>query len=230
MANSESGPSPEVARVAADHDLGPLRDSYAVKRVTFFTSRYRGDRIHCFESGFVRHDVGSAPVGFRWDRIARAYQNLTHHYTDLRRYIKTSFSFRMVRDDGTSTEFVGSYRDPALWKGADPRDEGLRLAAFGRQACEQVSRALLPGAVAALARGVDLDFAGMVINTVGVRRDDSLVPWSSIAEVRVDDGQVTIKKAGTRRSLASKSVSGIPNFPLFLTLVDQLRHGGLPTV
>lgn len=162
---------------------------------------------------------------FRWDEIARAYQNVTRHYTQYRRYLKTSFSFRMVRTDNVETTFVGSFKDPELSNGADTDTEGLRLATFGQQACDQVSRALLPAALETLARGEDVDFRGLALNVNGIRHKDALVPWRSIEEVTVKDGVVTIKHAGKFLALTTRSVGGFANFGLFMTLINELRRG-----
>ncbi|MFJ8858151.1 DUF6585 family protein [Streptomyces sp. NPDC102451] len=99
---------------------------------------------------------------------------------------------------------------------------------------QAVTEAQLPKAIARLKAGESLDFGRLwlTLDAVGSARDTA--KWSQIQEIRVFDGFVKIKIAGQWRSLGntavtSITVSGIPNFFVFLALAERLRQSGSGT-
>ena len=53
------------------------------------------------------------------------------------------------------------------------------------------------------------------------------VAWDLIRVVRVSDGDLRIYQVDKRFPLLRVPVSTIPNFPLFLTLIDEVRAKAL---
>jgi hypothetical protein len=232
----EAGPQPsaEAAQAAEQQRLGALRQAFSPEKRSFF-GKYKdtGNRVYEFEVGLVCQLAGHAPVAFRFDQIVRALQNSSRHYVN-GAYSHTAFDFLLVRADEATIRFGGEYRQQEL-AGAlgralagKQRRWDPRLHAFGRAVCEYVSRARLPEALEALARGESLTFGGIVISTVGVQSKDGVMPWSSIRSVEIKDGTVRIRQEGKSRSQAGAPVGNIPNLPLLMTLVEGLRQGTLP--
>jgi hypothetical protein len=50
------------------------------------------------------------------------------------------------------------------------------------------------------------------------------VQWSEIQKIEVQNGVVFLSKAGKRLAWSNTPVAKIPNFFLFLTVVDHLRQ------
>ncbi|MEV0403192.1 DUF6585 family protein [Actinoallomurus sp. NPDC050550] len=76
-----------------------------------------------------------------------------------------------------------------------------------------------------LVRGESLTFGDVSIDRNEVRRGRRAAPWASIQEVKVEKGWITIKQEGRFRPLHKQEVARIPNFSLFITLVEKLREG-----
>ncbi|GAA4633887.1 hypothetical protein GCM10023196_073230 [Actinoallomurus vinaceus] len=229
MVLSADGPwaqvTPEAERVAQEHHLGKLREIFAIQAGL---SRKKVNRVYEFEAGLVRQNHGKAPEAFRWDQLATVHERVTNRYNN-GTYDATYFTYTLTLANGASTKLDGFYRDPKLHRNpgfaisANPR--GRQYADLGRAVANYVTRAKLPGALESLERGESLTFGDVTIDRNGVRRGRHAAPWVSIQEVKVEKGWITIKQEGKFRPLHKQEVAGIPNFSLFITLVEKLREG-----
>jgi hypothetical protein len=222
--------SAEVERAAQEQDLGMLLEAFSAYKKGHLTGKYRetGDRVYRFEAGLVNHPRGQAPAAFRFDQITIVVQFSLRVFSG--GYQGTAFRYQMTRSDGAVSAFAGEYSEKGLGSRfinkENPRRAGdPRLPAFGQEVCEIVSRALLPGAVEALARGESLKFGNFVISTAGVQGANGVMPWPSIQSVEVKEGTLRICQEGHRRPQASVPTYAIPNLPLFLTLARSLQEG-----
>lgn len=76
-----------------------------------------------------------------------------------------------------------------------------------------------------LEKGQQRTFGDISLNRGGVAtRKRGAVTWREIEDVRVDNGVLAPRKSGKWLSWSSKWVKDIPNFCLFLALVDHLRR------
>lgn len=100
---------------------------------------------------------------------------------------------------------------------------------WGRAIQQGVTQEQLPQALAAIDSGETLSFGKLWVSreAVGSARDSA--KWTQVEEVRVIDGYVKVRTAGKWRSLGATAVtapvvSEMPNFFVFLALVDHLRR------
>ncbi|MFD7643844.1 DUF6585 family protein [Kitasatospora sp. NPDC059795] len=230
----------EVAAPAASEGLGELRASFGPKRlsgaamtglivmclvglalfvlpglifiwrltqVPNLNKKQGAKRIHCFEHGVVAGDRAGRPVAFRWDDAA-VLQQITRRYVNGFHTV-TTYLYTLYRPDGTSVELTGFYADPVVWG-----------AAFQHE----ITRSQLPGVLDVVRRGGTVRFGDIAVNAGGVAnaRSGSLA-WPEVERIEVKDGTVFVSKAGKLFGWSNTPVHRIPNFFVFLAVVDEMR-------
>ena len=163
-------------------------------------------RIHCFERGLVL-DEPSGPVAFRWDAVS-VLQRITRRYVN-GIHVGTAYDYQLFRPDGHKSRLTGFYADPEVW---------------GAAIQHEITRAQLPGVLALLNGGGTVHFGDMAVNAGGVAAANrGGVPWGEIEQVEVRRGMVAVRKAGKWMPWSHTPVHKIPNFFLFLCVVEELR-------
>ncbi|MER6299811.1 DUF6585 family protein [Kitasatospora sp. NPDC001539] len=218
FASESADVPPEVARIAGERRLGRHCKTLAVPLVAVPGQQVSGNRVYEFEYGLVRHDQGAAPLALRWDETTELFRDVTvTRHPQLKRE-SMSFSYTLIGSNGTKIPIIGSYDEHA--EGAD--SPARQYALLGRRAEEQVTRALISSARAALDDGQSLTFGKFTISEAGIRGKRGLIPWSE-ATVSTTGGRVTVSRTGKLFSAASEKVADIPNVSLLLTIVDAYR-------
>lgn len=220
--------TPDAAQAAGRGELGGLRQSFLLLTKVRLFGKPREDekfRVYEFEHGLVRDGGGMPLVVFRWDRVRTVLQNSTAHFEN-GRYKGTTFAYRLTRDDGAEFSIDGRFMDPRRIPRAAAAavNQHRRWAEFGEAVTRYVAARQLLDAQATLTIGQQLAFGDIAISMQGVYTHKfGVVPWSQIKDVQVRNGTVQIKKEGKFLSLSSRPVGRIPNFVLFMVLVDALR-------
>jgi hypothetical protein len=215
-------PSSAALQAARSFGLGALRQTIPVVKHPALRFRIIG-YAHEFEYGFVWHLDEAEPVTYRWDQVATVNWSATRMYAS-GFYKGTEFSFTLKSSDERILKVSGFCQEPAVKRKADPQAASYRMYQFLTRARDAASAMLLPGAIAALSRGEQLLFGDFRIGSAGIQAPKGFVPWSSIKDVRVSNGLVSINKEGKFFPLSLKKVGQIPNFPLFLILAETLRR------
>ncbi|MGW6707753.1 DUF6585 family protein [Streptomyces sp. NPDC054956] len=171
-------------------------------------------RIHLFEEGLVVSDATGPVSGFRWDSMT-VLQEITQRYAN-GIYVGTTYLYTLFKQDGSKLKLTNFYADPERW---------------GREIQREITRTQLPGVMTALEQGATLHFGDISVTSGGIATAKrGGVHWGEIQKIEVKDGVVFVAKAGKLLSWSNTRVAKIPNFFLFLTVVDQLggghRHAG----
>ncbi|MET9409165.1 DUF6585 family protein [Streptomyces sp. NPDC002935] len=173
-----------------------------------FSRKAAARRLHFFEHGLIETDRKGRPVAFRWDSMT-ALQEITESYVN-GIYVGTGYRYTLHKQDGTVRKVTNFYAEPERW---------------GPFIQQEIAGAQLPGMLRILQEGQQLTFGDISLNRHGVAtRKRGAVTWTEIEDVRVDNGVLALRKSGKWLSWSSKPVKDIPNFLLFLALVDHLRH------
>ncbi|WP_194923535.1 DUF6585 family protein [Catenulispora pinisilvae] len=229
MSNSSPGQylaEAEQAGLAAKQaGLGkPGRFFASTRRGFAWRVKDTGQLVYEFEGGLVGVRVGGRPEVFPWARITQVTR-FSQHMNKNVKYVCTRFVYKVTRDDGAAMDLRGSYVSPERSKQADPAAVGSRFDSFGQDVARRVSTAKLPEARAALARGESLKFGFVVIRADGIVRKNGVVAWNLIREVSMKNGHLDIFQVDKKITLLAVPVSTVPNLPLLLHLIDELRKG-----
>jgi len=92
----------------------------------------------------------------------------------------------------------------------------------GNVISDMVTRVRLPEAIAAFKAGSTVTFGPLSVSMQGVSNSKELITWDQIKEFRVNNGTVIVKKEGKWLSWSSIQVANIPNFFIFLALVNAI--------
>ncbi|WP_405489916.1 DUF6585 family protein [Streptomyces sp. NBC_00096] len=169
-------------------------------------------RIHLFEEGLVVADANGPVSGFRWDSLT-VLQQITEQYAN-GVHVGTGYLYTLFNQDGSTVKLTNFYAEPERW---------------GTAIQHEITRAQLPGAVAALEQGATLQFGGITVTAGGIataRR--GAAHWGEIQSVEIKNGTVFVAKAGKLLAWSNTPVAKIPNFFLFLTVIDTLRGAHRP--
>nr|WSX50338.1 hypothetical protein OG409_16105 [Streptomyces sp. NBC_00974] len=166
-------------------------------------------RIHLFEEGLIVAD-GSGPVSaFRWDSLT-VLQQITQRYAN-GVYVGTNYLYTLFRQDGSAVKLTNFYADPERW---------------GAAIQHEITRAQLPGAIAALENGATIGFGDISMTMGGIATPKrGGVRWGEIQKIEIKNGTVFVARAGKLLAWSNTPVAKIPNFFLFLSVVDRLREG-----
>ncbi|MBT2407113.1 MULTISPECIES: DUF6585 family protein [unclassified Streptomyces] len=231
-----------VASLAAAHELGQHRETFLPQRMgtgrmaglILFTvlglacfilpglvfvrilmqtpnlsGKQAAKRIHLFEHGLIVADHTGPAAAFRWDSMT-ALQQITERYAN-GVYVGTSYLYTLFRPDGSTLKLTNFYADPDRW---------------GTAIQHEITQAQLPGVIASLEQGATVRFGDIAMTKGGIATAKrGAVQWNEIQKIEVKNGTVFLAKAGKLLSWSNTPVAKIPNFFLFLTIVDHLRNG-----
>jgi hypothetical protein len=180
----------------------------AALRTPNFSRKAARRRLHFFENGLVEVDHAGRPAAFRWDSMM-ALQQITEKYVN-GVYVGTDHRYTLHKKDGTVRKVTNFYAEPERW---------------GPFIQQEITGFQLPGMLRMLAEGQTLTFGDISVSNGGIATSKrGAVTWPEIQDVRVSNGVLVLRKAGKSLSWSSKKVGDIPNFFLFLSLVDELRR------
>lgn len=164
-------------------------------------------RLDLFEHGMTFVDHRGKLSAFRWDSM-QVKQRILKQKADFGIVSETSFSYRVVGDDGVSAAIEGSH------------DGNTAVDAWGPAIQEAVTKAQLPDAVARFRQGETLRFDQLAISWDSLTAKDKAMPWSQIENVYVANGELYVLAKGRRRGKGLARISQIPNYYVFSTLLD----------
>ncbi len=164
-------------------------------------------KVYLFQQGIVI-DKGGRIEPFPWNQTAEVLQSVIRRYR-YGIYVGTTSVYTLRRLDGYQIK-LGN-----LTKG---------IAELGPIVVQGITRALVPRALYALQHGQTLAFAPFSVNQQGIGNGREWLPWSQIQAVDVKQGRVSVKKVGTSRAWGTALVARVPNFPVFLAVVGELRR------
>jgi hypothetical protein len=172
------------------------------------SAKQAAKRIHVFEFGLVVADR-TGPVGaFRWDSMA-ALQQITERYAN-GIHVGTSYLYTLYKQDGSTIQLTNFYADPERW---------------GQAIQQEITRAQLPGAMATLQQGGTVRFGDLALTSGGIATPKrGALAWHEIRRVEVKNGTLFLDRAGKMLPWSNTPVAKIPNFFLFLAVVDQIRR------
>ena len=173
----------------------------------FYPQLYRSWQVYVFSDGFV-FTRGSKLDALRWEQINSMLMSVTRRYMN-GIYTGTQHKYTIRGIDGR--EFVLN-------------DRITNVGQLGDSISAMVTRTRLPEVVAAYKAGETITFGPFSVNQQGASNGKELIPWEQIKEFRVNNGIVTVRKEGKWLNWSSAPVSTIPNFFLFIALVEAIRR------
>lgn len=167
-----------------------------------FSKTAAAKRVHFFEHGMLVVDPTRPVDVFRWDTMSVLQEIINQNGQLL-------YTYTLTRPDQTTVKLTNFYEHPRLW---------------GHIIQQEITNAQLPPALAAGERGQPLQFGDITLTVHGVATAKrAMVAWHDIQELSVRNGWVFLRKAGKTLSWSSTPIAKIPNFFLFLALVDHYR-------
>jgi hypothetical protein len=215
--------SDEAVELAEELDLGEVLNSFPVQRKAAMNGSYKdtGTWLHQFEHGIVLMEYKVEPTAARFDQITAVYQSTLHQFVN-GIYYQSHHSFSIV---STADDLVaeGEYFDSSITGRSAARGDPA-IVDYIRQVAVDVSRAKMPGALADLAAGRELQFGNFTLTSAGLRlAGDDVVPWSQIQPLQYKDGAACLLRVGERQPAAATVTGRIPNLPLLEALTRHLR-------
>lgn len=164
--------------------------------------------VYLFQQGLVI-DKNKRVQAFPWNQIAEVWQSITRNYRN-GGYVSTTYLYTLRRSDGYQVKLNNLTKE---------------IAELGSAMMQGVTRELVPRALHAMQNGQTLTFAPFSINQQGIsNRQDNIIPWQQVQEVDVKQGRVSIKRVGAAQSSWTTTVAKIPNFFVFIVIVEEMRR------
>jgi hypothetical protein len=228
--------APRIAvaeRLSAELGLGDVTGIYQPGRTALRTDP---GLLYAFAGGLVRAGGGAAaPDVTRWDQVVAIYRLLADTFSPAAGEVTGAklAGHRFRRADGT--EFCLS---TGLDNGLDPLDTSgravLQLLPSGMAAAMpafpklgtlvelEVTRCLLPGALAGYAQGAAVWFGPAGFSQQGVTVGSQTLPWRAVAKIQTQSSMLTIRRRGNwLRYWQSFKSESVPNLCVLEALLDQ---------
>lgn len=143
-----------------------------------------------------------------WADVNSVWQAVTKHYTN-GVYTGTTHIYTVQTNTGQKLVFNDS-----LGKGVEELGRGIQAGA---------ASALFPRYWQALQNGQKLQFGPLALDKQNLYSGKKELPWSQIPSVKIDRGQISIKKEGKGWfNWAAVSVPQIPNFYIFYEIIGRI--------
>ncbi|MDX2543868.1 DUF6585 family protein [Streptomyces sp. WI04-05B] len=233
-------PSPEVAALAARHQLGVLEASFAPKRLGVLMFIVYLNMLFVFSAFFLVPGL----VCFWWLRrfpnFSRKQARKRLHLFEHGMIVQPQFgdgmtAFRWdsakVYQDITQlfingvpspVKYVYSVSAPSFG-GAEITEFYERPEAWGPWLQEAILRAQGQAVLDSVLEGGTADFGSFSVSRSGVAiRGKNPLPWSEVHEIQVRGGAVHVMKYGTSSPWFTVTASGVSNLHLFLTIAENL--------
>ena len=160
-------------------------------------------RVLLCTEGLLRTN-GSKVEIVRWDQVQAFWQAVTKRYYN-GIYTGTTHRYTLRRADGEVFKF---------------NDTLGKVEALGNAIQREVTRVLLPKYISAYNSGSTVSFGLLSINKQGISNSKEMLPWSQYKDMQVRRGIVSVKKEGKWLNWSNISVANIPNFYVFMALLD----------
>jgi hypothetical protein len=168
---------------------------------------YRSWCVFVCSEGFL-FKRGSRLDAFRWDQVAAVWQKVTKRYYN-GIYMGMRHKYTIQRVDGAKVAFTDRFPD---------------VEALGDVIAREVTNCQFPRVIAAYNAGQTVQFGPLSVNVQGVSNSREQVPWGQIQSINVDQGFVKIRKEGKLLGWSTVAVSKIPNFFVFMALVNTILN------
>jgi hypothetical protein len=162
-------------------------------------------RVYLFQNGFVS-SRGGQPEVVRWDQVKTVWQRVVSS-----RYGRVSYRYTIERLDGVMFKVNTMLKNASL---------------LGQNMQQEVTRTHMPQAIAAYNAGNVIPFGPFSVSLQGIRKGDMLLPWNQVQGLLFKKGNILVKMVGSSRNWASVRISSIPNYLVFIQLVDYARSRG----
>ena len=160
-------------------------------------------RVVVHENGLL-YAKGGTESTFLWDEAIQVWQQIV---TRKRQgYRATTHDYRIQLEDGREYRF---------------NDAFVGIEALGKTIQTEVTRRLLPGAVAAFARGETQSFGDVTISKEGLAHGTDRLPWEQVEGVRIEGRSLTVRKEAKWFPWSTVEVSRVPNVYVLLALANQ---------
>lgn len=155
-------------------------------------------RVFLCPKGLIYARYGYEAI--RWDAIVCLSKTLR-----VAQQVSLLQKYTLLRADGRSFVLEGDlpYLD--------------RLGGFMER---EVTRLLLPQAIATYAAGSTLTFAEVAVTPQGLARAEQMLPWQAFERLNLDDTTLSIYRVGDAWAWLTLSLSDFPNVGVFKGLVD----------
>ena len=162
-------------------------------------------RVQVFDQGLM-YTRGSTTQAWRWEEIAFVWQQITRvHVQGIP--AGTRYVYTIQHRDGQKIVL----------------NNGIsKIKALGEMVQSETFTRLMPLAIAAYNNGEALQFGKLTISQQGIGNSKEIVPWAQVKGVEVNQGYVAVKREGKWLRWANIPVAGVPNFFIFMALVDQI--------
>lgn len=164
--------------------------------------RQRGLAVAVYEHG-VAHHASNTVQQVRWEQVDSIFQNVTRHYYN-GIYTGTTHIYTVVTRDKQRLVFD---------------DQLKNVDQIGGALQQGVSNALYPAYVQAINSGQRVQFGPLGLDRERIYSGNKSLTWAEIKAIKLDRGQIQVKKEGGWFNWSTASVPQIPNFFVFYQLI-----------
>ena len=162
-------------------------------------------RVALFERGFLQVRRGKVDV-VRFKDIESIWQHIVDHYHNFV-HTHTSHIYTVQTYEGKRFMF-------------DDRLENVRN--LGESIQQAVMRVLLPVLMEEFEIGEEVIFGPLSLDRRGLSYGKHFLDWEDIQEVKLDKGYFVVRKKGKWLNWGSVATQSIPNFMVFMVMVDKI--------
>jgi hypothetical protein len=161
--------------------------------------------ICTFRDGLTYSRRGKTEA-MRWDEMEKVFMSIVN----TKNLHTITYNYRLENENGRKITF--NYNDQAMQNMQQLSDTIQR----------EITKRQLPKAVALYNGGSTVTFGQLSLSQNGLSNSKETIPWNEVAEVKLHNGVVTVRKKDKWLNWSNITVGGTPNIYVFLHLVDQI--------
>ncbi|MBA2676873.1 MAG: hypothetical protein H0U76_00510 [Ktedonobacteraceae bacterium] len=197
LANMPPAQQWHYQQIAATYQLGNLLETYGSSNLIV---------LLCSE-GVVTLNKGQVDA-IRWDQVEAFWKDVSlSHGSDS----SDSYDYTLVRNDGVKFEYPDRITD---------------IQKLGQQLEREVTRRLLPTALATATAGHDVGFGAITVNAhmISAEAGHKTLPFSELEYIIMDEEKLYIYRKGERRAWHHQRVSPVPNPAILKEVISHLQQ------
>lgn len=99
-----------------------------------------------------------------------------------------------------------------------------RIELLGNRLEAEVTRRMLPRAIATYRAGTPLYFGDIIVQSQGIGIKRKTLPWNELKNIRIDESAVSIYRQGDVADWTSINLSDVPNVAVLSEIVDYIKR------
>lgn len=162
-------------------------------------------QVRIYENGLT-YTRGAKMQTFRWDKIELLWTKIVDNYVNGLRVRTTAYTLQKANGEKVILSHAIE-----------------NIERVGERVNEETFRRIYPRSLQTIENGGDVSFGKFALTPKGIQNGKDFIGWQDVKEAEVKEGKIRVLQQ-TGGKWASILYGNLPNAPVFLALVEQMKR------